>query len=296
MNLFPFPSSLYPHLSSLPNSPDVLNSLFLRYIRSPEHPGKYRVVQWLGRHVIPSAGIVAEVNPQVQMSLHPRDWIEYSLIRQGRYEPLTLSFLTKNLRPADTALLAGVNNGLHVIVAARAVGERGTVIGVDPQPSALLRARRNIDLNRVAAPIRLLSGALGAQAALAHMPWADSENHGAASLLDSGPGLEVPLITLAAVLDGLCPGRVRLMLLDVQGYEVPALAGLKHHRPELLVVEDSEEYLARAGTSRAQLYSSMRDMGYTLHDVFGGDMAETGAPPAECNVVARAPGVSVDWL
>ena len=253
------------------------------------------MVQWLGRHVVPGAGIVTQVNPDVHLSLHPRDWIEYSLMRHGQYEPLTLSFLARNLRPADNALLAGVNNGLHVIIAARAVGERGTVIGVDPQPSALLRARRNIDLNRVAAPIRLLSAALAAEVGLAHMPWADSGNHGAASLLDSGPGLEVPLITLAAVLEALCPGRVRLMLLDVQGYEEPALAGLKHHRPELLVVEDSEEYLARAGTSRARLYSSMRDMGYTLHDVFGAGIDETGPVPAECNVVARAAGVTVDW-
>jgi FkbM family methyltransferase len=273
----------------------VLSSLFLRYMRLPEHPGKYRVVQWLGRHVVPGDGIVTEVHPRVHLSLHPRDWIEYSLMREGHYEPLTLSFLARNLRPADNAVLAGVNNGLHVIVAARAVGERGTVIGVDPQPSALLRARRNIDLNRVAAPIRLLAAALGAEMALAHMPWADAENHGAASLLDSGPGLEVPLITLAAVLDALCSGPVRMMLLDVQGYEIPALTGLKHHRPELLVVEDSEEYLARAGTSRAQLYSSMRDMGYSLHDLFGGGVDETGPLPAECNVVARAAGVNVDW-
>ena len=273
----------------------MLNNLVLRYMRFPEHPGKYRVVQWLGRHVVPTSGIVTEVNPQVHLSLHPRDWIEYGLMRDGRYEPQTLCFLARNLRPCDTALLAGVNNGLHLIVAARAVGERGTVIGVDPQPSALLRARRNIDLNGAAAPIRLLSAALGAEMALAHMPWADSGNQGAASLLDSGPGLEVPVITLAAVLDGLRAGRVRLMLLDVQGYEGPALAGLKHHRPELLVVEDSEEYLSRAGTSRAKLYASMRQMGYTLHDVFGGDVDETGPQPAECNVVARAAGVQVDW-
>jgi FkbM family methyltransferase len=188
-----------------------------------------------------------------------------------------------------------VNNGLHVIVAARAVGGTGLVVGIDPQPSALLRARRNIDLNGVAGPIRLLSAALGADAALTHMPWADSGNHGAASLLDSGPGFEVPIVTLAAVVDALCSGPVRLMLLDVQGYEGPALQGLKHHRPELLVVEDSEEYLARAGTSRAMLYSLMREMGYGLHDVFGSDVNESGRLPAECNVIAVRPGVKVEW-
>jgi FkbM family methyltransferase len=274
----------------------VFQTLLLRYMRLPEHPGKYRVVQWLGRHVAPSAGIVADVEPQVRLSLHPRDWIEYSLIRDGRYEPLTLAFLSKNLRPADNALLAGVNNGLHVIVAARAVGERGRVLGIDPQPSALLRARRNIDLNGVAGPVRLLSAALGAEATLIHMPWADAANQGAASLLDTGPGLEVQLTTLAAVIETLSNGPVRLLLLDVQGYEGPALQGLKDHRPELLVVEDSDEYLKRAGTSRAQLYSQVREMGYDLHDLHGGAVDASGPSLAEYNLVAVRRGVvDVAW-
>ena len=273
----------------------VLNGLLLRYIRSREHPGKYRVVQWLGRHVVPPDGVAAEVDPGVRLSLHPRDWLEYSIMREGRYEPLTLAFLSRNLRPSDNALLAGVNNGLHVIVAARAVGDKGCVIGVEPQPGALLRARRNIDLNQVAGPVRLLAAALGAEPALTHMPWADSGNPGAASLLDSGPGLEVALVTLASVLDTLCAGRVRLMLLDVQGFEAFALKGLNTHRPDLLVVEDSVEYLERAGSTRAKLYAQMREMGYTLHDVFGNAIDESGPMPAECNVISVYCGVDVSW-
>ena len=264
-------------------------------MRSPEHPGKYRFVQWLGRHAIPSEGLVAQVDPGVRLSLHPRDWIEYSLIRQGRYEPLTLSFMSANLRTSDNALLAGVNNGLHVIVAARVVGEHGRVVGVEPQPSAILRARRNIDLNGVATPVRLLAAALGAEAALTHMPWSDAANQGAASLLDSGPGLEVPIVTLAAVLETFCSHAVRLMLLDVQGYEGHALQGLKHHRPELLVIEDSVEYLERAGSSRTELYSQMRGMGYVLHDVFGNHVDESGPLPPECNVVGVRAGGTAAW-
>jgi hypothetical protein len=39
----------------------------------------------------------------------------------------------------------------------------------------------------------------------------------------------------------------------------------------------------------------MRQMGYSLHDVFGSDVNETGPQPAECNVVARGAGVDVEW-
>ena len=84
-----------------------------------------RMVRWLGRHVVPPDGVVADVDPRVRLSLQfRRDWVEYSLIREGQYEPLTLAFLSRNLRPLDNALLAGVNNGLHIIIAARAVGEK----------------------------------------------------------------------------------------------------------------------------------------------------------------------------
>ena len=55
------------------------------------------------------------------MWLNPIDWIEYLMLRDGSYEPLTLDFLQRNLRPSESAILAGVNNGLHSIVAARAV-------------------------------------------------------------------------------------------------------------------------------------------------------------------------------
>jgi FkbM family methyltransferase len=264
-------------------------------MRLPEHPGKYRAVRWLGRHVIPSEGLVAEVDSHVRLSLHPRDWIEYLLIRDGLYEPLTLAFISQNLRPSDHAIFAGVNNGLHVIVAARAVGEKGCVIGVDPQPAAMLRTRRNIELNGVASSIRLVAAALGDEPALTHMPWAHPENPGAASFLDSGPGLEVPVVTLATLLEGLGSSTIRLMLLDVQGYEGRALRGLKQHRSDLVIVEDSEEYLARAGSSRADLYSQMREMGYGLHDVFGNEIVESRPSPAEFNVVGVRRGVDASW-
>lgn len=245
--------------------------------------------------MFPPEGIIAEVNPRIRLSLHPRDWIEYVLLRDGRYEPLTLAFLSRNLRTSDTALLAGVNNGLHVIVAAKAVGVTGCVIGVEPQPAALLGARRNIDLNGVAGSIRLVGAALGADTSFTHMPWSDPGNPGAASLLDAGPGLEVPLVPLSSILDAMCSGPVRIVLLDVQGYEGLALQGLKHQRPDLLVVEDSQEYLDRSGSSRALLYSQMRAMGYALHDVFGNEIDETGPSPAECNIVGIHRAVDVSW-
>lgn len=153
--------------------------LLKRYISAPDHPTKYRLVRWLGRHVASRGGIVASVHPGVMLRMNPLDWIEYLMLRDGSYEPLTLDLMQRNLGPADSAVLAGVNNGLHAIVAARAVGATGKVVGCEPQPGALLRARLNMELNGMSdGPLRLVACALGSGRGLAPMAWSTTDNPG----------------------------------------------------------------------------------------------------------------------
>jgi FkbM family methyltransferase len=275
----------------------MLNRALISYARLPEHPMKYRVVRWLGRWAFPSQGVVQDVEHGIRMHLHPRDWIEYEILRGNPHEPKTIEFLSRNLRPGDNALLTGVNNGMHVIAAAKAVGAGGRVIGVEPQPAALLRARANIDLNGVAGSVLLVAAAVGHVEDLTPMSWSSEENTGAASLLDSGPGFVVPLLQLSTVIEKLCPGGLHLMLLDVQGYEVPALKGLaRSPLPDLLIVEDGAEWLEKAGSSRKDLYHQVRAMGYELRDLRGTVVTPEGPALLEENLVGVRPGASVNWL
>src|SRR5947199_2949411 len=50
------------------------------YMQTPEHPTKYRIVRWLGKNCFPYQGIKTKVHPDVELFLHPRDWIEYWLL------------------------------------------------------------------------------------------------------------------------------------------------------------------------------------------------------------------------
>jgi FkbM family methyltransferase len=271
------------------------DALLGAYLRGPEHPTKYRVVQWLGRHAMPEHGIRARAHPDLALDLHPRDWIEYLLLRGERYEPLTLAFLAANLRPGDAALLAGVNFGQHVAVAARAVGPAGLVVGVEPQPAALLRAARNLRLNGLSAQVRLVGAALGRTDALLPMRWSRPENAGAASLLDEGEGLVVRVVPVRDVIRALCPAAPRLMLLDVQGFELEVLAGLDpEHLPGILVVEADPGFLGRAGTTVEVLFGRMEALGYAPRSLAGAAVTP-GDPLAEHNVVGVRPGVVVAW-
>jgi FkbM family methyltransferase len=276
----------------------LLASIVKHYIAGPEHPAKYRFVQWLGRHAMPREGVVSVVHPEVRLRLHPVDWVEYLMLRDGSYEPLTMDFLRANLRAADTAILAGVNNGLHAIVAARAVGAAGRIIGCEPQPAALLRARQNIDLNRVPeASLTLVAAALGSDRGLSPMAWPPPDNPGAASFFHRGSGFTAPLVTLAEVARSLALGPVRLLLLDVQGYEMQALAGLGETlRPDIAVVEDDPEYSTKAGVPRALLYRRLEEMGYALHDLYGAPVGVPGEPLPERNLVGVQAGCEASWI
>src|SRR5437879_13621713 len=94
------------------------------------------------------------------MYLHPRDESEYTLIRTGLYEPLTLSFLERNVKPGEKILLAGVNFGLHVMLWSRSVAEWGCMMGVEPQPSSLRRTSQIISLTNLPSTIKLCCGCL----------------------------------------------------------------------------------------------------------------------------------------
>jgi FkbM family methyltransferase len=273
----------------------VFDELIVRYLRAPEHPGKLRLVRALGRTMVPERGVVARVAQDLELYLHHRDWIEYLLLRGDAYEPLTLAFLEANLHPGDAAVLAGTNFGLHVARAAHCVGEAGLVIGVEPQPAALLRTRLNLALNGLLSNVKLIQGALGRAEQVTFMPWSDPQNAGAASLFDRGPGFYVQVLRLDSLLPVLWRGRLRLLLLDVQGYESDALAGVNLvDGPELAVIELDPEFLGRAGVTAHEIAQTLLTAGYSLFDLHGNSSLSLEELP-ERNLVAVRPGVSVHW-
>lgn len=278
----------------------VRDYLLRAYCRTPEHPTKYRVVRWLGRNAFPAAGVVAPAYGGLRLRLHPRDWAEYMLLRGVPYEWNILALLEANLRPGDAAALAGVHVGLHVAVAARAVGPSGRVVGVEPQPATLCRARENLLLNGLGDNVTLVAAALGAADALAPVAWADPLNPATASLLDPPDRecrLAVPVVTLAGVAAALGLGRLRLFLLDVEGYEGHVLAGLAGMEPpEVVVVEAFGPSRGRAGGTVAGLLRAVEGMGYRLHTPDGRPVDADSAEVPGHNVVGVLPGAAVAWV
>ncbi|HEX3527041.1 MAG TPA: FkbM family methyltransferase [Thermoanaerobaculia bacterium] len=269
------------------------------YLRGPEHPAKLRVIRALSSTIIPESGIIAAVPgvpSDLRLFLHPRDWIEYLLLRGTAYEPRTLAFIRLNLHSGQGAIFAGVNFGLHVASAALATGPQGLILGVEPQPAALLRARMNFELNGLESRVVLVAAALGAEEGLAHMAWSKPDNPGAASLLDQSPGFTVPMIRLRSLMPLLGGRLFRLLLLDVQGFEQEALKGIDFTQgPEIAVIEIDREFVSRAGVSPETLAHTLTEAGYNLFTIDGEDPDQRWFDLPELNLVAVREGAEVCW-
>ena len=233
------------------------------------------------------------------MLLHPNDWIEFLLLKNGEYEPLTLRFIQENLGPGQTALFAGVNFGLHLVVASRCVSDSGCVIGVEPQPKSLHRAYSNIMLNDLPANIRLVSGALGKETDLVPMDSAPEHNSGAASIVQSSSRLpfHVFVAPLGDVLRRLNIDRLDFMLLDVEGYELQVLDGIpEDKRPPLLVIEVNPEILEPLRITEERVYERLAGMGYSCWSLNGKSLKPNDHAP-EYNVIALLEGSrQPEWI
>src|SRR5215207_6916881 len=249
-------------------SESLLASELRAYVRAPSHPAKYRVERWLGQCLLPEKGGVFEVERNVRLRLHPRDWIEYTLIRDAQYEPLTLQFLEANLQRGQQAMLAGVNFGLYVIVASRAAGDDGIVVGVDPQQGALDRTRSHLALNGAPANVRLVAAALSSAGRILVMDDPPENNSGAANVRKPGTG---PLCAVAMpageLWRALATGQPSpdLFLLDVEGFEGEVLSGFDpSFRPRILIIELWDPFLREVGWSNERVRLSLIAMGYQL--------------------------------
>jgi len=274
----------------------MLSRLLLRYLRAADHPAKLRLVTWLGKTAIPAIGLEKRLPEGLVFYLHPRDTIEHILLRGDRYEPATLELLQKNLRSGDGAILAGINFGLHVAVCARAVGEDGRVVGVEPQAAAVLRTRLNLERNGLSSRVDLLQAALGEKPEILRMAWSQMHNPGAASLFDEGEGFSVPAVTLEEATPLLAARRFRVLLLDVQGYEFHVLAGADFARgPEIAIVELDAGFLERSGISAQSIAGLLERAGYHLFDVYGRAVQALDAGLPENNLVAKRPEANIEW-
>jgi FkbM family methyltransferase len=136
------------------------------------------------------------------------------------------------VRPGDTVIDIGANLGLVTMVLSSLVGPTGAVHAFEPIPQMQELIDRSIARNRTT-NVRLHRCALGAAADVLTLS-VPRGHAGSASFLaerqhEDSDRVDVPVRTLSEVLADEAVGPVRLVKIDVEGFEPEVLAGAETH-------------------------------------------------------------------
>jgi FkbM family methyltransferase len=187
-------------------------------------------------------------------------YIGRALELYGEYCEAESAVFAQIAGPGDVVVELGANIGAHTVALGRQVGPTGQVLAFEPQRVIFQILCANLALNNVF-NVRTFHAGAGETASVMVVPGLDyglpETNFGGVSLATAGEGETVPVIAL----DSLDLPRLKLMKIDVEGMEIPALLGARgqiaRHRPVLYVEND------RADNSAA-LIKTIMDLGYNL--------------------------------
>lgn len=140
------------------------------------------------------------------------------------YEPL-LEFGSIFLRPGDTAIDCGSNQGIYACAFSAAVGPKGRVLAIEPIPWQAERIRANLALNAFG-HCEVVEAAVSDSDGSAELRFRSEDVSASITRIDSGSrSLPVRTVSLDSLIAAHNVGPVALVKLDVEGAEVLALRG-----------------------------------------------------------------------
>lgn len=202
-----------------------------------------------------------------EMLLDISGWSNRHTFFLGRFYDLkTQTVLRTVLKPGDTFVDIGANEGQMSLLAASLVGESGRVHAFEPNPVPRSRLETAIERNGITT---ITIHAMGLAERDGELPLnVPKINTGEGSFGESAYAEEdvdrviCPIRRGDDVLANVTP---RLVKIDVEGFEVRALQGLSQliarARPAI-VSEVIAGHLARAGSSVQELFALMEGAGY----------------------------------
>ena len=163
-----------------------------------------------------------------RLLLDPRNYIDREIVLKGGYEAEAIAAFCREARSCDAVLDIGANIGLYSIAVARAT--QAEVIAFEPDPRNLAQFQANLFLNGLETRVKARGEAVGAAAAEATLyAQRDVKDFSTAlsGLAERAPGsIEVAVPVVALDLAYPWRGRRLAIKMDIEGYELQALAGM----------------------------------------------------------------------
>ena len=219
------------------------------------------------------AGVVTR-SDGLRMHVDTRRHIERTYLVRGQYEPQLARLMRSIVRAGDRVLDVGANIGGHTLTLAQAVGPQGHVFAFEPNPQARTDLVHNLALNDIR-NVTVRPVAVGDAPGLVHLripleASAEGANVGLASIeaLDTPHRtVEVPVVVLDSEMEPSLERPIRLIKIDVQGYEPRAFMGmerlLRADRP-FVIFEYEPWAIKRSGFEPQWLWDFFERLEYQL--------------------------------
>jgi len=194
----------------------------------------------------------------------------------GTYEPELRKIFRAVLPVGGVAIDIGANVGWHTLLMARLVGNGGTVLAVEPNPSVRRDLETNLKLNRFG-HVAVIPYALADSEKLVESfgPDANDARSGnghvvSASSTDRRAIIQVETRSLDTIVTTAAIDRVDLIKIDVEGFEWPVLQGarltIEKFRPHV-VFEYIDEYASRGQGTPEMFEQYFRQHRYRLFSI-----------------------------
>jgi FkbM family methyltransferase len=190
-------------------------------------------------------------NGNVRLTVDPRDYLGRTLAFEGDYEPKSLMLALSLMSTGGVVVDVGCNAGMYTLSLGSLPGVR--VVSIDASYLALSRLHNNLRGNpKVNAQV--VNCALSSGNSMVSFGLPFKTNLGSMKVMnqsDENCALKfwAATVRLQDVLDSLGSGKVKLLKMDVEGFELDVCKGLDfggRFRPENMILECSPEFRDRA--------------------------------------------------
>lgn len=185
----------------------------------------YRSRRW--RRFLRRNDDVVNLKNGFRVRLNRRDTgLSVELASEGTHEPILTGILQRLVAEGATVVDVGANLGYFALLAARAAGQSGKVIALEPSPTSFELLLANVQLNN-ATNVSVRPEAAGDQAGNAELFLFRQANWN--SLVDLDETSVDSVVVQVLALDDLLADEqnVDVVRMDVEGYEGRVLAGMR---------------------------------------------------------------------
>jgi FkbM family methyltransferase len=233
-------------------------------------PSRYRSPLFSAVSLLSSQGKTKASVNGLQTWLDLNESIQRSMYL-GVYEPTQTAWFKECVKAGDVFFDVGANFGHYTSLASGVVGNTGRVYAFEPSPKANQTIEDMIALSKVD-NITLVKAALGKEKGTVTLYMPNTDGLHSPSIMKSDDDfkpIEIPVISLDDYATEQNIQTVKLMKIDVEGYEPNVLDGmtrlLAERRVQNVFCEFNSWWLEQNGYTSKMLYDRFIRAGFKVH-------------------------------